>query len=405
MAERNAERGAYPVGVHAPAHVLQLVGVGFVHRAVLRGVKSGQPLQLEFLRGVAEVHRTEVGDAQFGDEVVAQAGLAVGHLLALDDDHAVGGAVAIDDGRLGVLQHVDPFDLVHVEVVELLHGDLRAVEDDERVVVGLLLGRRGDGVRTAYEDFRNGVGVRAEGVVVHDHHAGRHGAERRHDVGVRDRNEVFTLDRRHRAGVGVLVAGEHAVHHDVLDLCAALLERDLQSLGRTGHGDPAALHAEEADFEHGRTGLRREGDREASVAVGGDALSVAALQDDRRTGQRILVRVVNGSRDGELAGLARGVVDDDEVVLGLVLEVRAFEAFSEQLIDADVLEVAGHGGQLPDVFGIVGEADALLAGDFVQYGGHGRPFGVDRQRGVHVHGFTPPLRLRRKDRAAQQGHE
>ena len=62
-------------------------------------------------------------------------------------------------------------------------------------------------------------------------------------------------------------------------------------------------------------------------------------------------------------------------------------------------------GQLPDVFGIVGEADALLAGDFVQYGGHGRPFGVDRQRGVHIHGFTPPLRLRRKDRAAQQGHE
>ena len=41
VAERYAQRGAYPVGVDAPADVLQFVGVSLVHRAVVRFVKPG----------------------------------------------------------------------------------------------------------------------------------------------------------------------------------------------------------------------------------------------------------------------------------------------------------------------------------------------------------------------------
>ena len=400
VAERYAQRGAYPVGVDAPADVLQFVGVSLVHRAVVRFVKPGQAFQFQFLRRVAEVHRTQVRDAQLGHEVVAQAGFAVGHLLAFDDDYAVGRPVAVDDRGLRVLQDVDALDFVHVEVVQLFHADFGAVEDDQRVVVGLLLGRGGDGVRAADQDFGNGVGVRAEGVVLYDHHARGHGAQGRHQVGVRDGHEVFALDRGHRTRVGALVAGEHAVDHHVVDARAALLEGDVQALRRAGDDHLLGLHAQEPDFEDRRAGLGREGEGELALFIGRDALSRAAFQNDRCAGEHRLAGVAHGSAHGELAHLDRRVVDQHDVVLDGVFERRPGDALVEQFVYGDFLEFAAHGREPADVFGVVGEFDACLPGDFVEHRRRGSLRQRDGERRVQVDRFTPPLRPGRSGCAA-----
>ena len=400
VAERHAQRGAYPVGVDAAADVLQFVGVGFVHRPVGRFVEACQPFQLQFLSGIGQVYRTQVGDAQFGNEVVAQTGFAVRHLLAFDDDHAVGGAVAVDDGGLSVFQNVDALDLVHVEVVKLLHRDFGAVEDDERVVVGFLLGRGGDGVRTADQDFGNGVGVRAEGVVLYDHHARGHGAQGRHEIGVRDRNELFALDRGHRTGERALVAREHTVDHHVLDLRTALLELHFEPFHRARDHYLACLHAQESHFQQGGARLGREGEGEFTLFVGRDSLSRSVCQQHRGTGQHRIVRVVDRARYGEAARLDRRVVDQHDVVFDLVFETRSGDAAVEHVRDRRLFELPAYGREPADVFGIVGEFDACLPGDFVEHRGRGFLRQRDGERRVQVDRFTPPLRLRRSGYAA-----
>lgn len=315
-------------------------------------------------------------------------------------DYAVGRPVAVDDRGLRVLQDVDALDFVHVEVVQLFHADFGAVEDDQRVVVGLLLGRGGDGVRAADQDFGNGVGVRAEGVVLYDHHARGHGAQGRHQVGVRDGHEVFALDRGHRTRVGALVAGEHAVDHHVVDARAALLEGDVQALRRAGDDHLLGLHAQEPDFEDRRAGLGREGEGELALFIGRDALSRAAFQNDRCAGEHRLAGVAHGSAHGELAHLDRRVVDQHDVVLDGVFERRPGDALVEQFVYGDFLEFAAHGREPADVFGVVGEFDACLPGDFVEHRRRGSLRQRDGKRRVQVDRFTPPLRPGRSGCAA-----
>ena len=150
------------------------------------------------------------------------------------------------------------------------------------------------------------------------------------------------------------------------------------------------LHAQEPDFEDRRAGLGREGEGELALFIGRDALSRAAFQNDRCAGEHRLAGVAHGSAHGELAHLDRRVVDQHDVVLDGVFERRPGDALVEQFVYGDFLEFAAHGREPADVFGVVGEFDACLPGDFVEHRRRGSLRQRDGKCRVQVDRFTPP---------------
>ena len=174
-----------PVGVHAVG------GLHFEHRqqvapfgvhAADGGRASREDIHLfvvlHQLFRVHQVVRREVGGLDAGVERVGDLYAAfLGH-FGRDDDHAVGRARTVHGRCGGVFQDGVGFDALDVEVVDLLHRHLIAVEHEDRLV-GVVLERmlRGEALvegggadaRTSADvHLRQGVGVRTHVEVLGD---------------------------------------------------------------------------------------------------------------------------------------------------------------------------------------------------------------------------------------------
>ena len=163
-----------PVGVHALAHVLQLIGISLVHGTVSCVIKPCKSFKFKLLACIGKIERAEVRDAELRHEVVAQPCLCVFDALTFHDNDAVGALLSVENGRGSIFQDIHTLYVEDVQVVEFFHGNLHAVQDDERIVHALLA-LIGDKRRCASdEERRNRIRVGTGRVVLHQHHARSH---------------------------------------------------------------------------------------------------------------------------------------------------------------------------------------------------------------------------------------
>ena len=182
VAERRAQRQREPVGFDAALDVLQFAVVLFELRGdlrrIVRVVVAGQPFGFELLAGVHQVVARQVGGVDREVAAVSDVQASGGQGLGRDDDHAVGRARTVHGRCGGVFQDGVGLDALDVEVVDLLHRHLIAVEHEDRLV-GVVLERmlRGEALvegggadaRTSADvHLRQGVGVRTHVEVLGD---------------------------------------------------------------------------------------------------------------------------------------------------------------------------------------------------------------------------------------------
>ncbi len=183
VAERHTKRCVEPVRIHALAHELEFVVVGLVHRAVGVVILAGKPLDLKFLRRTAKIERTEVRHAETGHEIVAHPEFSLFGALPFNYNDTIGTFLTIENGRRGILEHIDSLDVKHIQIVEFLNADLDSVQHDERVVDTLFALVGDERVGSTDEDRRHGIRIRSRRIVLHQHHTWSQRRKALHQVG------------------------------------------------------------------------------------------------------------------------------------------------------------------------------------------------------------------------------
>ena len=214
VAERKPQRSVKPVVIDSLTDFLQFVCVGLVERAVFRIIQTCKPFQFKFLGRCTEIERTQVRITHFRNEVVAELDLFVADTLSFHDNDSVGALFAVENRGGSIFQHIDTFNVEDVEVIEFLHGNLHAVQHDERIVYTLLTLIGNQCVGSADEDGRDGVRVGACCIVLDHHHTWSQGGDAGNQVRRRQLRQFLSADGGGRTGKRFLGLGIEAVHHD-----------------------------------------------------------------------------------------------------------------------------------------------------------------------------------------------
>ena len=182
VTERKPQRCVKPVVIHTLTDFFKFVCISLIERAVFRIIQSGKPFQFQLLLRRTEVERTQVRITELGHEVVAEFDLFIADTFSFHDDDSVGSFFAIEDGGGGVLQHVNTFNVENIKVIEFLHGNLHAVQHDERIVHTFFALIGNQCVGTADKERRDGIRIGTCRIILDQHHTRRQGSDARNKV-------------------------------------------------------------------------------------------------------------------------------------------------------------------------------------------------------------------------------
>ena len=266
VAERRTQRQCEPVGLDAALDVLQFAVILLEFRGdlprIIRVVVAGQPFGFELFTGVHQVVARQVGGVDREVAAVADVQASGRQGFGRDDDHAVGGARTVHGRCRGVFQDGVGLDALDVEVVDLLHRHLVAVEHEDRLIgVVLECVFRGK-VRVELEGadtrlsadihLRQGIGVRTHVEVLGDAERGLEDLDGAEGVALRSHGlELFAGDRGRRSGERLLGDVQNTGNHDVADLAHFGVHVDVDFiqlldmlLAVAEGGDRLTLHAQ-----------------------------------------------------------------------------------------------------------------------------------------------------------------